>query len=114
MMQFFIPTSSLTHFSSLQFVWNVPSDECRQVLIDSDSREEVGHAHGGGDAVAPLSLPGLAEANVHARVGSRLVGVIVVGQKVLLEPAVFAVKSLWTQTGFWDTKAFSFKIQTHV
>lgn len=39
----------------------------------------MGHVHGGGDEVAPLGLPGLAEADVHARVGGRLVGVIVVG-----------------------------------
>lgn len=72
----------------------------------------MGHAHGGSDAVAPLGLSGLAEADVHARVGSRLVGVVVVGQKVLLEPAVFAVVALWTQIGFWDAKVFPFKIQT--
>lgn len=29
----------------------------------------MGHAHGGSDAVAPLGLSGLAEADVHARVG---------------------------------------------
>lgn len=72
----------------------------------------MGHAHGGSDAVAPLGLSGLAEADVHARVGGWLVGIIVVGQKVLLEPAVFAVVALRRQTGFGDTKAFPFKIQT--
>lgn len=69
----------------------------------------MGHAHGGSDAVAPLGLSGPAEADEHARVGGRLVGVVVVGQKNLLKPAVFAVVALWTQTAVWDTNAFPFQ-----
>lgn len=69
----------------------------------------MGHAHGGADAVAPFGLSGPAEADVHARVGGRLVGVVVVGQKALLEPAVVAVVALGREKGFCHMNVFSFK-----
>lgn len=40
----------------------------------------MSHGHGGSDPIAPPSFSCLAEADEHARICSRLVGVIVVDQ----------------------------------
>lgn len=52
------------------------------------------HGHGGCDPVASLSFAGLAQANVHARVGGGFIGIIVVGQEILLELTFITIVAL--------------------
>lgn len=52
------------------------------------------HGHCWRDPVASFGFSSLAESDEHVRVGDGLVGVVVVGQKSLLEVAVVAVVSL--------------------
>lgn len=52
------------------------------------------HCHCGRDSVASFGVANLAEANVHARVGHGFIGVIVVGQEILLELAFIIVVAL--------------------
>lgn len=52
------------------------------------------HGHSGCDSVASLGFASLAEANVHARVDSWFISIIVVGQDFLLELAFIVVVAL--------------------
>lgn len=54
----------------------------------------MGGGHGGRDAVASLGSARPAEADVHAGVRRRLVGVVVVGQEPLSELTLLAVDRL--------------------
>lgn len=51
-------------------------------------------AHCRRDSVASFGFAGLAEADVHARVGERFIGVVIVGEEILLELAFIAVVAL--------------------
>lgn len=92
---------NISYFSWIQYlhvglvVGNVSSPttfSCATVsVLNSYSGKEVCHGRGGCDPVASLGFSGLAEANVHAGVGSWFVGVVVVGQKILLELAFVVV-----------------------
>lgn len=53
------------------------------------------HCHGGCDPVASLGFASLAEADVHPGVGGRFIGIIVVGQEILLELTFIVVSTLW-------------------
>lgn len=61
---------------------------------NSYSGKEVCHGHFGCDPVASFAFAHFTEADVHARVRSGLIGVVVVGQDILLELAFIVVVSL--------------------